>query len=303
MRKPAVLFISCILAASMTGCGMETAIPETQAAVSYESAEVSFLGPEGTYTQEACEVFFDGEGTYLPYDTVSDAVEALTAGESDYAVIPQENTIGGAVTDYVDVLFGTPEVSVAGEVVLTINQNLLAIPGTSLDQIQTVYSHPQGLTQAREWIETNLPEAELIEVASTAEGARMVAEGGDCSCAAIASAGCADVYDLEVLASAIQNNDNNRTRFYVLTTEEPSVTDSDRIAFIASGPASELPGILSDINECGAELITIHDRPLRTELGQYNYIIECSGLSYDDYLDLASQSVMQMRFLGCYGVR
>ena len=287
----------------MTGCGMETAIPETQAAVSNESAEVSFLGPEGTYTQEACEVFFDGEGTYLPCDTVSDAVEALTAGESDYAVIPQENTIGGAVTDYVDVLFGTPEVSVAGEVVLTINQNLLAIPGTSLDQIQTVYSHPQGLTQAREWIETNLPEAELIEVASTAEGARMVAEGGDCSCAAIASAGCADVYDLEVLASAIQNNDNNRTRFYVLTTEEPSVTDSDRIAFIASGPASELPGILSDINECGAELITIHDRPLRTELGQYNYIIECSGLSYDDYLDLASQSVMQMRFLGCYGVR
>lgn len=303
-RLLAIVFVCCGLAVTLPGCSSVNSTSEAPvASVSYESAEVSFLGPEGTYTQEACEVFFDGDGTYLPCDTVSDAVQMLTEGMCDYAVIPQENTIGGAVIDYVDVLMGTPEVSVAGEVVLTINQNLLVLPGTSLDRIRTVYSHHQGITQAQEWLAQNLPDAELIEVSSTAEGARMVAEGNDPSCAAIASAGCADVYDLEVLASAIQNNDNNRTRFYVLTTEEPSVIDADRTAFIASGSAEYLPDILAGISGCGAELITIHDRPLKTQLGEYNYIIECAGLSYEDYLELASETSMEMRFLGCYEVR
>ena len=287
-----------------TSCS--TAVPEsvqTQPVpedVSYLDADISFLGPEGTYTQEACEVFFGGEGNLIPYATVAEAVDALVSGDADYAVIPQENTIGGPVADYIDIVLHTSDVSVTGEVVLTINQNLLVLPGASLDDITTVYSHRQGIAQGRQWLEENLPDAEIVEVSSTAEGARIVAQENDPSCAAIASAGCADVYGLEVLASAIQINGNNRTRFYVLSTDEPSETGGERISFAASGSSYDLPGLLSDIDECDAELITIHDRPLGTELGQYTYLIECAGLSYEDYLSVVQGSGLECRFLGSY---
>lgn len=296
----AALFMGCAQTAEPVA---ETATMQTEADVAIslniEDARVSFLGPEGTYTQEACESFF-GEGEFIPYESVPDAVAALINGDSEFAVIPQENTIGGAVIDYVDVLIGNPDVSVVGEVELTINQNLLVMPGASLDDITTVYSHRQGITQGQEWLDANLPNAEVIEVSSTAEGARMVAEGGDPSCAAICSAGCADVYGLEVLASAIQNNSNNCTRFYVLSCEEALTNEAGRLAFIAAGSASELPDLLELIDSAGATLITIHDRPLKTELGEYNYVIECEGLTYEEYCQIVSDSTLEFRFLGSF---
>ena len=221
-----------LLAALLSGCGpkAETAQDQGAAAVNDETAKISYLGPEGTYTQEACEVFFGEQGLLSPYVTVQEAVEALVRKKVDYAVIPQENTIGGAVTDYLDVLISQPDVYVTGEVELPISQNLLTLPETELGEIRTVYSHKQGIAQGREWLAENLPDAEVIEVSSTAEGARMVAEAKDPSCAAIASVGCAKVYDLKILAAGIQNNDQNKTRFYVLSCEEPRAEAGDRLA-------------------------------------------------------------------------
>ena len=271
--------------------------------IAYESATVSYLGPEGTYTQEACGQFFEKHGTYIPYETVSDAVEALVNGDSNYAVIPQENTIGGAVVDYVDTLIATPDISVVGEVELPINQNLLVLPGTALSVIKTVYSHKQGIAQGREWLEENLPTAEVIEVSSTAEGAKMVSENRDPSCAAIASAACADVYGLEVLAAGIQNNDSNKTRFYVLSAEEPATASADRMAFIASGDAKALPELMTAMQEYNMTLIALHDRPLKTELGQYHYLIEYTGSTYEDYEKLTKNSAMEFRYLGSFDLR
>ena len=167
---------------------------------------------------------------------------------SDYAVIPQENTIGGAVTDYVDTLIALSGVSVAGEVELPINQNLLTMPDAFLDDIKVVYSHKQGIAQGREWLEKNLPDAQVIEVSSTAEGAKMVSQQKDKGCAAIASAGCADVYGLKIMAANIQNNDNNKTRFYVLSKDKPGTAANDRFAFVAKGDASLLPKLMSQIS-------------------------------------------------------
>ena len=145
MKKYCCLFLALFLCFSSFGYENSQAEP-TAVPISYESAVVSYLGPEGTYTQEACGTFFEKQGTYIPYSTVNEAVEALICGDSNYAVIPQENTIGGAVIDYVDTLLAQTEVSVIGEVELPINQNLLALPGTKLDSINTVYSHNQGIT-------------------------------------------------------------------------------------------------------------------------------------------------------------
>lgn len=299
MRKIITAIISLILALSFVSC---SALPEEPAAapVSYDTSKISFLGPEGTYTQEACEVFFGGAGDYIPCTTVNDAVQMLTDGNCDYAVIPQENTIGGATIDYLDTLIQTEGVFVTGEVVLTINQNLLVLPGASLSDITRVYSHKQGIIQGRAWLEENLPDAEVIEVSSTAEGARLVSEENDASCAAIASAGCAEVYGLEIAASGIQNNDNNKTRFFVLTCGEADISamTGERTAFLVTGSAQDLPQVISDIGRYNATLVTIHDRPLGTVLGEYNYLIECDGLSSEDYQRITQSSDMEFRLLG-----
>lgn len=300
-----ILIAGTIMCLFMTGCQGASAGPENteeEIPVSYESAVVSYLGPEGTYTQEACNRFFMNEGTYEPYDTVGDAVEALEDEYSDYAVIPQENTIGGPVIDYVDLLIAETEVFVCGEVELPITQNLLTLPGTKLSQIATVFSHKQGIAQGKEWLEENLPNAEVIEVSSTAEGARMVAESLDRSQAAIASASSAEVYGLEIAAAGIQNSDANKTRFYVLTMTEPQRKTGDRLAFIASGKAEDLPALMSAMEKQNISLVTIHARPLKTELGQYAYLIECSSCSRDQYAKLQENSTFAFRYLGCFDV-
>ena len=305
MRKKLKISILSLLCLFITGCAGTENHNETNTAapqISYDSAVVSYLGPEGTYTQEACGIFFNNQGSYISYETVGEAVEALKNGESSYVVIPQENTIGGAVTDYVDILIENSELSVVGEVDLPINQNLLVNPGTTLADIKTVYSHKQGIAQGKEWLETNLPNAEVIEVSSTAEGARKISEENDKSAAAIASAAAADVYNLEILASAIQNNENNKTRFYVLSLNEPVTSSSDRTAFIASGSADNLPSLMSKMDKQNMKLITIHDRPLKTELGEYAYLIECEG-NYDSYSKAIKDTNFEFRYLGSFSVK
>lgn len=305
MKKILSLLTVLILCLSFSGCAAnqeKTAAPSADSRISYTDITVSYLGPEGTYTQEACEKFFKSRGTYISCETVGDAVQALIDRQSDFAVIPQENTIGGAVIDYVDALIAHPEVSVVGEVELSISQNLLVIPGTALGDIKTVYSHKQGIAQGREWLEKNLPEAEVVEASSTAQGAKTVAEGKDKSCAAIASAGCAEVYGLEIIASGIQQNDKNRTRFYVLSLGQPSAAASDRLAFTATGAAKDLPKLIAEMESSKMTLVAIHDRPEKTELGRYCYVIECSGSDYKSYNKLTDNGDFEFRYLGSFPV-
>lgn len=303
MKKTVAVLLALMLCVSLIGCSNQKAAEGTPVQIDYDNATVSYLGPEGTYTQEACEKFFDGKGSYAPYETVPEAVQALTDGKSNYAVIPQENTIGGAVIDYVDTLIANENVSVVGEVELPISQNLLVLPGTALADIKTVYSHKQGIAQGKEWLEKNLPNAEVIEASSTAEGAKTVAKGKDKSCAAIASAGCADVYGLEILAAGIQNNDKNVTRFYVLSKDAPATAKSDRLAFVANGTAKDLPKLTGEMDKFGITLVALHDRPEKTELGNYYYLIECSDCSYEKYQKLTDGINFTFRYLGSYSVK
>ena len=295
MKKTVSVLLAFMLCVSLIGCSKQNGEEGTPVQIDYEAATVSFLGPEGTYTQEACEKFFDGKGGYLPYVTVPEAVEALMNDQSNYAVIPQENTIGGAVIDYVDTLIASKNVSVVGEVELPISQNLLVLPGTSLGDIKTVYSHKQGIAQGKEWLKKNLPHAEVLEASSTAEGAKTVADGKDKS--------CADVYGLEILAAGIQNNDKNKTRFYVLSREAPATATSDRLAFIASGSAKDLTKLMAEMDKLGITLVALHDRPEKTELGNYYYLIECSNCSYENYQKLTQGSNYTFRYLGSYSVK
>ena len=267
----------------------------------YTQARVSYLGPEGTYTQEACTLFFAGQSTYLPQEDVASSVRMLKEGAADFAVIPQENTIGGAIAEYLDEVVGDETLAVVGEVELSINQNLLAKPGAALDQIERVYSHKQGIAQGAAWLAEHLPQAEVVEVSSTAEGARLAAEDGSGASAAIGSAAAAEVYSLKVAAEAIQMNDANKTRFYVLAKANPAAEPSDRMAFTASGDAGDLAELLESAESLGLEIVAVHDRPEKTELGRYTYLIECAGGGSDAFAALRqSRPEFDLRYLGSF---
>ena len=233
----------------LSACGSAPAEAESTSEVQAESSgfidnpRVSYLGPAGTYTEEAAQFFF-ADGTFQPKETVPDAIADVTAGYADYAVIPQENTLGGAVVNYVDALLAQEGVYVVGEVILPISQTLMGVPGASLEDIKTVCSHVQGITQSAEWRKEHLPNAVTQEMASTAAAASYVAETGDKTIAAVAAPGAAELYGLTVLAENVQITDTNKTRFYVLA------------------PAMLQVGI------------SFHDRPEGSMLGKYNYIIE-----------------------------
>ncbi|MBP5230437.1 MAG: hypothetical protein ILO68_01795, partial [Clostridia bacterium] len=141
-------------------------------------------------------------------------------------------------------------------------------------------------------------------VSSTAEGASVVAKSGDRTCAAVASAGCAPLYGLEILARNIQNNDSNRTRFYVLSLKEPGENKADRFAFLARGSAKDLPALMKRIENRKITLISIHDRPGKTVLGEYCYLIECEGGGFKDYRKLAKGlDAFEFRYLGSFPVK
>lgn len=282
------LFASALLALVLV-CGWDCAevyAEDSEAAIAGNEASVrvSFLGPAGTYTEEAAQFFFPEAGSMNPKETVEEAIADVAAGAADYAVIPQENTLGGAVINYVDALIAEKEMFVVGEVILPIRQTLMGIPGATLEDIRTVCSHPQGITQSEEWRRTNLPEAEVQEMASTAAAASYVAETGDKSIAAVAAPGAASLYGLSVLAENVQITDTNKTRFYVLSLSGQENESADHAVLVASCEAGQIDDIIVEIHNAGLELVTIHDRPEGSQLGVYHYLIEVEkegGISAD----------------------
>ena len=237
-------------------------------------ATVSYLGPAGTYTEEAAMFFFPEAKTMIPKGTVDEAIADVMNGTADYAVIPQENTLGGAVTNYVDALIKQNDAYVIGEVILPISQTLMGVPGAKIEDIKTVCSHAQGIKQSETWRKEHLPDAVTEEKASTAAAAEYVAEQQDKSIAAIAAPGAAALYGLDVLAENVQITDANKTRFYVLSAKEPQGEEFPRAVFVATCKASRIDDIIVEIHDSGVELVTLHDRPEGSELGSYFYVIE-----------------------------
>ncbi len=300
MRKTTSLLLTAITAVLMlSSCGSSGSSATPNAPIIKENAAVSYLGPEGTYTEEAAKYFFTSGGSFNPKSTVDEAIEDAASGISDYAVIPQENTIGGAVTNYVDAFLSRDDVYVVGEVVLPISQTLMGIPGTTIADIKTVCSHAQGIKQSEQWRKENMPDAVTEEMGSTAAAAAYVAEQKDKSIAAVAAPGAAGLYGLEVLAENVQITDANKTRFYVLSKER--VTGGTNAVFAATCEANMIDDIIVEIHNAGLELVTIHDRPEGSKLGKYNYIIEVEspGGITNEQINKASKTT-DVRFCGSF---
>ena len=258
---------------------------------------VSYLGPEGTYTGQAAMLFFGDDASYYAEKTVKDAVDTMLDGNCSYAVIPQENTVGGPVTAYIDELLSHDDISVVCETELVIDQALLVKKGTKLSDIKVVCSHEQGLIQGKVWLEVNLPFAETCIVSSTAEGARL-ASVSDGSVAAVASAAAASVYDLEVYAPRIQESDANKTRFYAIREGEGEKEKSDRMLFSAKGNISDFPQLIKAMGS--SEPVAITSRALKTKLGNYIWLIELEDAGYGEFLKISKTEGFEFKYYGSF---
>lgn len=271
------------------------------------SAEVGYLGPAATYTEEASILFFGDKETFIPMKTVPETLAGVKSGEFQYAVVPIENTVGGPVYNYLDGVINDPAFVVVGEVNLPIRQTLMAVPGTTLQDVKTVLSHPQGIAQGKDWLKANLPDAKLIEVSSTAEGARKVAEAGDKSVVAIASPQAAVTYKLEVLAKQIEVTKTNVTRFWVVTLKPFQKFGQTRTALATQGSAASLPAFLRDIERVGGyKLVSVHDRPAKTLLGEYVFVVELEGDGRREALGevlTKHAGALKTRIIGSYDVK
>lgn len=270
------------------------------------SANVSYLGPAATYTEEAAILFFGDKEIFVPLKTVPETLAGVKSGDFRYAVVPIENTVGGPVYNYLDAVISDPAFVVVGEVNLPIRQTLMALPGATLADIKTVLSHPQGIAQGKDWLKANLPDAKLIEVPSTAEGARRVAAGGDKSVAAIASPQAAITYKLDVLAKQIEVTKTNVTRFWIVTIKPFQKYGHTRTALVAQGPAAGLPTLLRDLDRNGYKLVSVHDRPARTVLGEYVFVIELNGDGRREALTevlTKNAGSMKTRVLGSFDIK
>jgi prephenate dehydratase len=198
-------------------------------------------------------------------------------------------------------LISQPDVYVVGEVILPIRQTLMGIPGASLEDIQTIYSHPQGIKQSEQWRKENLPDAVCQEMDSTAAAASYAAELRDPSVAAIAAPAAAELYGLTVLAQNVQITDSNKTRFYILSMEMPDLEGRTRTAFVADLEASQIDDLMITIHDTGLEVVTIHDRPEGSRLGRYHYLIELEdvgGITKEQIRQL--EDLEDLRLFGCF---
>jgi prephenate dehydratase len=248
---------------------------------------VGYLGPEGTFTEEAGTGLAGPGAVLIPFTTIPDVARAVLEGRISLGVVPVENSQEGAVNVTLDFLAHEPGVPlVIGELVLRIRQVLAGPAEGEPGLIEVVYSHPQGLAQCRRYLERNYPSARQVTTASTAEAARSVSSGTLAEhprAAAIASSRAADRYGLQVWATDIQDNAANETRFWALGTTVPAPTGQDKTSLVFSVPhrPGTLYAALGILARARLNLTRIESRPSRRRLGEYVFFIDFEGHAAD----------------------
>ncbi|MCA1692717.1 MAG: prephenate dehydratase [Actinobacteria bacterium] len=272
---------------------------------------IGFLGPPGTFTEEALLGQPDlATDDLVPMRTWPDVMAATTAGEVDLGFLAIENSIEGTVRQVLDGLIFEHELLIQREVVLSIRQNLLAPPGTTLADVRRVASFPVAVAQCRRFLTENLPGVEIVAATSTAEAARLVAEAPPEGTAAIGTALAAKLYGLDILAPSIEDSADNTTRFVVVAPFAagiPAPTGHDKTTIVCFQEADEpgsLHAILGQFTARNINLTKLESRPTKHSLGDYCFIIDLEGHVDDEVVadclrDLHAQ-LRNLKFLGSY---
>ena len=250
-----------------------------------EPLKVGFLGPEGTFSQQALHKHFGHSALSLPLASIEEVFQEIESGNADFGVVPVENSGQGTIQSTLD-MFLTSKLKICGEVELRVHQHLLSRTGR-LEDIERVYSHPQSLAQCKAWLRANLPHAEKIAVSSNAEAARRARIADDA--AAIAGETAGHVYGLKVLAGPIEDRQDNTTRFLVIGREFFSPSGHDRsslLVFVRDQPGA-LYSVLSPFAKHGVSMNRIESRPAHSGRWQYVFFIDVSGHVEDDKVAMA----------------
>ncbi len=267
---------------------------------------LGFMGPAGTFSQQAAMQWSRGGEELVEFPTISSAIKAVDSEKIERCIVPIENSLNGSVAMTLDNLAFAGDVYITGEHILDIEQNLMAKPGTAMSDIKTIISHPQALGQCSKMLESDFLGIELKATESTAKAAKMAAQS-DGSVAALAPAASAQLYGLEILKADCNDESNNRTRF-VIIEKKPNlkVTAHDKSSIVFStehkpGSLYKAIGLLCDEK---INMLKIESRPMKHTLGEYAFFIDIEGNADDARIYFALDKVRAnssfFKFLGSY---
>ncbi|MDX1380283.1 MAG: prephenate dehydratase [Xanthomonadales bacterium] len=267
-----------------------------------EPLKVAYLGPEGTFTQQAVHRHFGHSVHATSMPGIDGVFEQVQSGDADFGVVPVENSSQGIVSHTLD-MFLLSDLKICGEIELRIHQNLLTL-AKSLAQIERVYSHEQSLSQCKGWLRAHLPGVELVAVGSNSEAARRVRNAPEA--AAIAGRVAAEVYGLPVLFADIEDHADNTTRFLVIGRQIFAPSGHDKTTLLLSG--HEGPGLLYNLlgpfQAHGVNMTRIESRPSRLGKWAYVFFVDIEGHAEDPPVAAALKDLRKVsklsRVLGSY---
>jgi prephenate dehydratase len=246
--------------------------------------KVYYLGPPGTFGEQAALDYIERAGLRAelsPLSSHPEIVAAIDEGRAELGVVASENSLGGGVIETMDAILASRSVMICAEQVSAIEQHLIAAPGLTLPDIKVVISHTQALSQCREFLSDKLPgvrlEAALSTVAAVEEAVRTA------NAAAIANARAAELHGGAILARNIQDVDNNKTRFLVLSREDAAPTGDDKtsLAFTVPDRPGAVVSVMQEFSNRGINLTRIESRPSRQKLGEYVFLLDFQGHRLD----------------------
>ena len=282
-----------------------------------ERPRVGYLGPEGTFSEEALLASAAGAVEPIPFATIYDAVVALRAGEVEWAIVPIENSLDGSISVTLDLLAeDAGDVEIVAEALLRVRHSLIASEMVGLEEIDTVLSHPQVPGQCARFLRSELSHARILPAGSTADAVRTVASEGRRGQAALGTVLAAEIYGGTMIREGVEDRDDNETRFVWLgrthQTADPPVDASSagewKTSLVFWGPGADSPGwlvrSLDEIARRGINLTKIESRPRRQGLGSYMFFADLSGHADQASVAAAIAGVrsrcQEVRVLGSY---
>ncbi|WP_026485809.1 prephenate dehydratase [Caldanaerobius polysaccharolyticus] len=267
--------------------------------------KLSYLGPQGTFTEEAC-FKYDGESQYehVEYPTIDTVIASVKEGQTQEGIVPIENSIEGSVNTTLDAMLEQEELFIKSEILLPIRHNLIS-NCKDISEVKAIISHPQALAQCYKHIKRFLPYAEIISTESTAKAA-LIASQEKSGVAAIGTLRAAQLYGLKVLMKDMQDYDNNITRFIVVSKNEAFSGDDSKtsIVFSTENKPGSLYALLREFAIRGLNLTKIESRPSKKFLGEYMFFVDVEGHKDEPPLKEAIEGVKAQasyfRVLGSY---
>lgn len=269
-----------------------------------KNARVVFQGAEGAYSQMAMIQYFGEDVNCFHVDTFREAMCSIEEGRADFAVLPIENSTAGIVSEIYDLLVEF-ENYIVGEQIIRIEHCLLGVPGARLDQIKTVYSHPQSLMQSARYLDTH-ENWRQISMQNNAFAARKVIEDKDLTQAAIASEQAAKIYGLDILERGVNQAENNSTRFIIVTNQKIFLKKAAKISLCleVSHESGSLYRILSHFIYNNLNMCKIESRPIEERNWEYRFFIDFEGNLADSAVKNALRGMREearnMKILGNY---